>query len=118
MSLWYTVLRWIARLCSLLVAGTFAMIVFSEIVNPHSGAPSGFKEWAGIGLMVLACAAMLAAWKWELTGAVLSLAAVGILLATLRFSSIPYALLVMGIPGALLAADSFARRSYRLKHRL
>lgn len=69
----YGIVCWAARCAALLVAGTFLVLVAGEMINPFSGPPTEFREWAGIVLLVAAVAGMLAAWKWELPGALLSL---------------------------------------------
>jgi len=69
----YSVIHWAARCAALLVAGTFLLLLAGELLNPHSGPPTEFREWAGMVLLIAAIIGMLAAWKWELPGALLSL---------------------------------------------
>ncbi len=66
-------IRWAARGAVLVICGGFAMLVGGEILSPHSGPPTHLREYAGIALLALVMAAMLAAWRWELGGALLSL---------------------------------------------
>src|SRR5260370_41013984 len=67
-------LRWLARLSALVIAGGFLLIVAGEMLSPHSSPPSHLREWVGILLLASTCVGMLLAWRWELPGALLSLA--------------------------------------------
>ena len=69
-----TVLRWIALLAVLLVAGGYVLLTVGEFTQPHSCLPSTISEWTGIALLT-ATMGMVLAWRWELPGAVMPLAA-------------------------------------------
>lgn len=101
-------LRWIARVAAVLVAAIFLFQLGGEIFYPHSGPPVHSREWTGIGLLLLAIAGMLAAWKWELRGALLSIAAVAcfVFVAGLNRYDVIAALFA---PGGLFLTDSLIR---------
>jgi hypothetical protein len=105
-----TVLRWAARLASLLLAGTFVYIVIGELAVPHSAPPARLREWVGIGLLSLACLAPLAAWRWTWQAATVSLASlVGfVVVAQLRNAGIA---IIIGMPALLFLLDWMVRRS-------
>jgi hypothetical protein len=68
-------------------------------------------ELRGIALLATAALALLAAWRWELAGALVSLGALAVDAVTIRGSrTFHLALLSMGIPGILHCADWLARR--------
>src|SRR5690349_19346012 len=75
MSEFPTILRWIARLSALLIAGGFVVLVAGEMLAPHSAPPTKLIEWTGIALLTATCVGMLLAWRWELPGALMSLTA-------------------------------------------
>lgn len=106
------ILRWTARLSALLVAGMYLLLLAGEIFTPHSGPPSGWREWTGIALMAVAVLAPLLAWKWELPGALLSLAALAAFVAVVHFRN--YGVLwVMAMPGVLFLLDFALQRRLR-----
>jgi hypothetical protein len=103
------VLRWGARCATLLVIGAFLYLLAGEMLNPHSGPPSGFREWAGIVLLACSLAGMLLAWKWELPGAVLSLvtlAAFSIVVGMNRYEIVG----IVALPGLLFFGDWIIRK--------
>lgn len=102
------VLRWLARAAAFFLCGAFLALVVSEITNPHSGPPALVREWVGIFLLSLCFAGMLIAWKWELTGAVLSLLALSAFALLVAFRQ--YVLLgILALPGVLYLADWILR---------
>jgi len=104
--------RWTARLAALLVAGAYVMLVLGEFFpHPHSGPPTHFREWAGIVLLTSAMAAMLAAWKWELAGALASLVALAAFVVVVRMQNYEVVAVAV-IPGLLFAADWVLRRLF------
>jgi hypothetical protein len=110
------VLHWTARLCGLVIAGAYLLIVLGDFSQPQATGPSTFLEWAGVVLMTTACLALLVAWRWEWQGAAVSLSALGLVAFLIRGSNTFHlALLMMALPGMLYAADSLAHR--RLTHR-
>jgi hypothetical protein len=113
MSVLSGILRWTARLCGLLVAGAFLLIVAGDLSQPHSTGPSTFLEWASIVLMTTACTALLFAWRWEWQGAAVSLAALGLVAFLIRGGqTFHIVLLVMALPGMLYAADWLAHHRH------
>jgi hypothetical protein len=108
----YLVVRWVARLSAVLVAGGFLFLVAGEMLSPHSGPPTHLREFAGIGLLAFAMAGMLLAWKWELPGALLSLGALATFVAVVRLNR--YGVIaVIAIPGVLFLADWILRAGSR-----
>ena len=102
-------LKWAPRLASLLVAGGYLAIAIAELMHPHSGPPQGWREWSGIILMSIASLAPLAAWRWRIPAACVSLSA--LLLFTLVVHMNRYdPLIVMAMPALLFIADGALRR--------
>lgn len=96
--------RWMARCAALLVAGAFLFVVSGEFLYPHSGPPTHVREWAGIVLLIATIIAALLAWKWELPGALASLATLAVFVPTAggRHYSVVAAI---AIPGILFVLD-------------
>lgn len=108
-SIAYVAIHWAARCAALLVTGTFLLLLAGEFINPHSGPPTDWREWAGIGLLIAAILGMLAAWKWELPGALLSLLTLAAFVAVVRmhrYDVVGFA----AIPGILYLSDWLLRR--------
>ena len=104
--------RWAARIAALLVAGTYVMFVVGEFLpHPHSGPPTSFREWAGIVLLTSVVVAMMAAWKWELAGALVSLAALAVFVPMVRMRNYEV-VAVVAIPGVLFVGDWVLRRLF------
>ena len=98
------ILRWLARLSALFFACVFLLIILGEFLAPQSGPPSGFIEWAGVVLLFVAVAGMILAWKWDLTGALIALAALVLHVSVVRNRS--YAVIwFAAIPAALYVAN-------------
>ncbi|HUQ91786.1 MAG TPA: hypothetical protein VM120_08895 [Bryobacteraceae bacterium] len=103
-------LRWGARLSTIFVAGTFALMISGELFSRQAAFPREFREWTGVSLLVLACAGMVLAWKHERSGAMLSLASLAAfgLLIPIRQTEV---LMVAAVPGTLYLLDWAVRRS-------
>ena len=111
------IVRWLARLSALLVASGFFLLVAGEIFTPHSGPPTHFTEWFGIGLLSIAVVGMLLAWTWERPGALLSLACLACWVVAIRTRN--YApIAVLAVPGLLFLADWLLRRLSRHPHHI
>jgi hypothetical protein len=111
MSVFHPLLRWTARVSGLLVAGGYAFLMVGEMAAPHSGSPSTFLEWTGIAVLSIAALALLIAWRWELQGALVSLAALGVQTVLIPGSPTYHrVLLTMAVPGVLYSLDWFVRR--------
>jgi hypothetical protein len=102
-------LQWAARLSGLVVALGYVAIVLSHLLQPHSAPPSQFREWLGIALLSTACLAGLLAWRWQLTGAMLSLAALGLFVIVIRLDQ-PLVIAVIATPGILYSLSWIAQR--------
>lgn len=108
----FVAIRWAARCAALLVAGAFLVLLSGEMLNPHSGPPSSFRDWAGIVLIFCSVAGMLLAWKWEFAGATVSLATLAAFFFVVRFSR--YDIVAMAaVPGILFVGDWAVRRFER-----
>ena len=104
------ILRWLARLSALFFACVFLLILVREFLAPQSGPPSGFVKWAGVLLLFIAVAGMILAWKWDLTGALIALAALVLHISLVRDRT--YAVVWLAtIPAVLYLADWLLRRS-------
>ncbi len=102
--------RWLPRLATLVIAGGFLAIAAREFVNPHSGPPARFIEWLGIALCATACLSPLLALKWELEGALLSLAALAAFTVLIHFRNYSIVAL-MSVPALLYLADLLLKRT-------
>jgi hypothetical protein len=103
------ILRWLARLSALFFAGVFLRVLAGEYMAPQSGPPASWVDWVGAGLLLIAVAGMILAWKWDLTGALISLAALVLHISVVRNRT--YAVIwLAAIPAALFLADWFLRR--------
>ena len=102
-------LRWIARLAALLIAGGYLLLVAGDFLSPHSGNGPDFRAWIGIILLTATCAGMLLAWRWELPGAALSLAALVAFTMLIRFNRYTVHV-VLAIPGILFLTDWLLHR--------
>jgi hypothetical protein len=105
--------RWAARLSAFFIASAYMFFLLGEFYAPHSGPPASLREWAGIVLITLAVAGMVAAWWRELPGAVLSLAA--LLLFALLIPMRQYGVVaIVAIPGILYLLDWTVRHPVRM----
>ncbi len=66
-----TVLRWIARVWSLIIAGVVLLIIVMPDENVSGPVP--LIEWVEVGLVGVAAVALLLAWRWEAAGALIAL---------------------------------------------
>lgn len=107
MRWWLLVLKWLARVAGVVVAGGFLMLMIGEVLTPHSGAPTHWKEWLGIVLITVACLAPLLAWKWEMEAAVLSLASLAawVTIVNFRWDRAGGTVVVMAVPACLFLLD-------------
>ena len=104
-----SILRWAARSTALLVTGAFLLLLSGEIFSPHSGPPVAFREWAGIGLLFAAMAGMVLAWRHELAGSLLTLAALTLFVPVAGIHNYEV-VLIIGLPGLLYLADWHVHR--------
>lgn len=109
-------IRWAARLSALVLAAMFTLMVAAEFTAPHSGPPDSFLEWAGIGLLAAVVGGAILAWKWELTGASLSLLSLIIFAALMRIRA-DIVIVACAMPGLLFLADYAMRHSHFATHR-
>ena len=97
--------HWGARMVALMVAVFFLFLFVGEIVSPHSRGPSGFKEWSQITLLVGAIVGMLAAWKWELPGALFSLTSLTLWASLVNLQRYPDIVVLLAAPSLLFLSD-------------
>lgn len=104
---WMLFLKWLARVAGMIVAGGFLFMMLGEILTPHSGAPSHWREWLGLVLITIACLSPLLAWKWEMEAAVLSLAALAawVTIVQFRLDRGAKVVAVMAVPACLFLLD-------------
>ncbi len=99
-------LLWTARIAAVLLACFYLMFVIAEFLFPHSGPPTSVREWAGLAVLALVFVGMLVALRWQLFGAVLSLASLAAFCVIIK----PLApVLIAGIPGVLFLAHSYLK---------
>jgi hypothetical protein len=103
--------RWLARSAALLVAGAYLLLVAGEVLTPHSGPPTHLREWAGIALLSAAVAGMMLAWKWELPGALISLASLAVFVPLVHMRRYDV-VAIAAVPGILFLLD-WALRKWR-----
>ena len=109
MSVLPVVVRWLARLSGLLIAGLYMFFAIGEFMTPHSGPSPTFVEGTGIALLTATCAGMLVAWRWELTGAIVSL--VSLIGFTLLIRANNHVVtVVLAVPGILYILDRVLHR--------
>jgi hypothetical protein len=83
--------------------------MIGEFRAPQSGAPTTFVQLAGVFFLFMAMAGMILAWKWDMTGALISLAALVLHISVVRNRT--YAVIwLAAIPGVLYIADWLLRR--------
>jgi hypothetical protein len=66
------VIRWIARIWSLLVFVIVMLIVFTP--DPNVTEPVPLEDWFLLSLWGVALLGLLIAWRWELAGGILTIA--------------------------------------------
>jgi len=108
-GIFFPTVRWLARLTSVGIAGTFVLLMIGEFVSPHSGPPTHFIEWFGIALMVTAVVATVLAWRWELPCALIALAALASFVALIRMNRYG-PIYVAALPNLLFIIDWVGRR--------
>ena len=102
-----SVVRWTARVTALAIAAVFLMFVLGEPKGPLPGIHS--REGAGMMLLFGAIVAMVLAWKWEFSAALISLIALGAFAAVVHINR--YAVLfILAIPSVLFLLDWTLRR--------
>jgi hypothetical protein len=102
-------LRWAARIAGLLVVLAFGYLIIGELLSSPTHGPNHVREWLGIALIANVLFGMLLAWKYELTGALVSLLALAIFVPAehmRRFGVVA----VLAVPGTLFLIDHIVRR--------
>jgi hypothetical protein len=104
-----TVLRWAARLLGCALVTLVAMIAIGEgMPNPLTQPPA---VQVGFLAMALLLAGMLVAWRWELTGAVVSLGGWCLFMgAVVPAGRMNWFVGVLAIPGLLYLGSALIRR--------
>ena len=102
-----SIIRWIARLCTVLILAVFLAFV--------AGEPAGslraihLREWVGMVFLFGAIAAMLLAWKWGFPAALISLFALGAFAVVVHMTRMDV-LAIAAIPNILFLVDWKLRR--------
>ena len=103
-------LCWTARTVALFVAGMFLFLIAGEMFS-LGRPPTHLNEWTGLGLVGVTLAGMLAAWKWEMPGALVSLTALAGFVWIQQMHR--YGVVaVLAAPGLLFLADSILKRGH------
>lgn len=101
-----SILRWIARVWSVVSVGFVLCILVGELVYPHAAPPSSVREMVGLLLFPLGvCVGLVLAWRWEAVGGAIALGSLALFYLVLflsdgRFPRGPYFALVAA-PGLL-----------------
>jgi len=90
------VILWFARLSSVLVCALFLAILIGDI----SHLPTTLQGWSGPFLLLLACFGSVLAWKWQLHGSGITLAALLVYVLTRRISNY-VAVMFLAVPALL-----------------
>jgi hypothetical protein len=108
-------IRWTARIAAVIVAGMFLFLMTGEILSSPSGGPPNLREWTGMALVCVTIAGMLAAWKFEASGALLSLASLAafVFLENMRRDGV---VAVLAAPGTTFLID-VVFRGQRMRRR-
>lgn len=120
-----TTLRWLARLSGLVIAVIYGLTIAMMLEGsfhylhhfPHLHRPQypvlTHVQWLGVGLLAATCIGLLAAWIWELFGAVLTLVSAAALLVLMAMKQLVGVHLVLPVfPGALFLISGILRRRY------
>jgi len=97
-----SIVRWTARVGAILIAATLLTFALGEPAGPLSAI--GLRDWAGMTLLFGAIAAMLLAWKWELTASLISLFALAAFAAVVHVRSYEV-LILFAAPDILFLLD-------------
>jgi len=65
------ILRWIARIWSILIAIAALMIIFTP--DPYATEPVPAEDWFLLSLWGVAILGLLIAWRWELVGSLITI---------------------------------------------
>jgi hypothetical protein len=110
------VCRWIGRAVGALLVAWIMMIAFGQgLPNPLTQ-PVGVQM--GLLALVLIVIGILAGWRWELSGGVLSFLGWYLFVATVMRSprGLTWFVIALALPGALYVASALLRRHYK-KHK-
>jgi hypothetical protein len=69
-----TVLRWIARVWSLLIVAIILLIALTP--DPYAVEPVPLADWLLLSLFAVAAVGLLIAWRWEAMGGTIAIASV------------------------------------------
>jgi hypothetical protein len=102
-----SVVRWTARGTALLIAVGFLAFAIGE--PPGSLRVIPFRDWMGMLLLLAAIVAMLLAWKWEFSAALISMFALAAFAAVVHMHRYDV-LLIAAVPDILFLLDWKLRR--------
>lgn len=106
-SLW--VLRWSARLAGLALVAGLALAVLTDLSATLQLTVPSLHEGAILGMLAIAALGMIAAWRWEWQGAILSIAAL-LCLSFLIHAGAAHVIAIGMIPPLLYLMDWLARK--------
>ena len=104
------VLRWVARATGIIVVGVFLLLAFGEMVFTHTGVPTRLAEWCTFVLFTAGMAGIVLAWKWELPGALLSLACLALFGRLVQLKTYG-PVVIAAVPALLFVADWLVRHA-------
>lgn len=96
------ILRWTARVSAALIAAIFLAFLAGEPAGSLRAIQA--RDWLGMVLLFACIAAMLAAWKWELPAALVSLFALGAFAGVVQMNRYDV-LFIAAIPNLLFLLD-------------
>lgn len=96
------ILQWTARVGAILIAAIFFAFLAGEPAGSLRAIQA--RDWVGMALLFACIAGMLAAWKWELAAALVSLLALGAFAAVVRMNRYDV-LFIAAIPNLLFLLD-------------
>jgi len=102
-----TVIRWVARCTAVLIAAGFLAFAIGEPAGPLNIIRP--REWVGMVLLFGAVIAMVLAWKWERSAALISMFALAAFAAVVHIRRFDV-LLIAAIPNLLFLLD------WKLRH--
>ena len=109
-----TVVRWGARLLSAVILLFWGFFLVAQLVGDEgrSSRPLTWDDYLGLAALVAALVGLALAWKWELTGAAVTLVAVAVCAAA-NWKILLFPGLLIPLTAALYLCSWWARRAPR-----
>jgi hypothetical protein len=114
---WLGIIRWTARIISLLLVGFFLLMFIGESIGEHAKATDlTFIDIVGLSIWFLNLLGMLIAFKWEGFGGGLSLFFVLVHIVIIAINhTIPFPLFFFAIPGILYLTSWYFHKKLGVK---